>query len=41
MRALMVKENMFLYSSSLDIFYVLVQCNVDLMSLNIYVIFHN
>jgi hypothetical protein len=36
MRALMVKENLFMYSSSLHIFYVLLQCNVDIMSLNHY-----
>jgi hypothetical protein len=40
MRALMEKENLFMYSSSLHIFYVLFQCNVDIMSLNNYVLFH-
>jgi hypothetical protein len=40
MRALMVNENLFMYSN-LHIFYVLVRCNVDIMSLNIYVLFHN
>jgi hypothetical protein len=32
----MVKENLFLCSISLHIFYVLLQCNVDIMSLNHY-----
>jgi hypothetical protein len=32
---------MFMYSTSLHILYVLVQCNMDIMSLNIYVLFHN
>jgi hypothetical protein len=32
---------MFTYSTSLHILYVLVQCNMDIMSLNIYVLFHN
>jgi hypothetical protein len=36
MRALMVKENLFMYSSSLHIFYVLFQCNIDIMLLNHY-----
>jgi hypothetical protein len=36
-----VKKNLFMYSNSIHIFYVLVQCNVDIMSLNIYVLFHN
>jgi hypothetical protein len=30
-RALMVKDNMFMYSSSLHIFNVLLECNVDIM----------
>jgi hypothetical protein len=38
--SLMVKGNLFMYSSSLHIFYVLFQCNVDIMSLNNYVLFH-
>jgi hypothetical protein len=38
--SLMVKGNLFMYSSSLRIFYVLFQCNVDIMSLNNYVLFH-
>jgi hypothetical protein len=36
----MVKENLLMYSSSLHIFYVLFQCNMDIMSLNNYVLFH-
>jgi hypothetical protein len=32
----MVKENLFIYSSGLHIFYVLFQCNIDIMSLNNY-----
>jgi hypothetical protein len=32
----MVKEDLLMYSSSLHIFYVLLQCNVDIMSLNHY-----
>jgi hypothetical protein len=32
----MVKENLFMYSSCLHIFYVLFQCHVDIMSLNHY-----
>jgi hypothetical protein len=39
MRALMVKGNLFMYSSSLHIFYVLHQCNMDIMSLNHYLIY--
>jgi hypothetical protein len=39
-RALIVKENLFMYSSSLHIFYVLFQCNVDILSLNYNVLFH-
>jgi hypothetical protein len=39
MRALMVKENLFMYSSSLHIFYVLFQCNMDIMSLNHYLMY--
>jgi hypothetical protein len=39
MRALMVKENLFMYSSSLLIFYVLLQCNMDILSLNHYVMY--
>jgi hypothetical protein len=39
MRALMVKENLFMYSSSLHIFYVLLQCNVDIMSINHYLMY--
>jgi hypothetical protein len=39
-RALMVKENLLMYSSSLHIFYVLFRCNMDIMSLNNYVLFH-
>jgi hypothetical protein len=35
------EENLFMYNSSLRIVYILVQCNVDIMSLNIYVLFHN
>jgi hypothetical protein len=35
----MVKENLFMYSSSLDIFYVLLQYNVDIMSLNHYLMY--
>jgi hypothetical protein len=38
-RALMVKENLFMYSSSLHIFYVLLQCNMDIMSLNHYLMY--
>jgi hypothetical protein len=38
-RALMAKENLFMYSSSLHIFYVLLQCNVDIMSLNNYLMY--
>jgi hypothetical protein len=34
-----VKENMFMYSSSLHIFYVLLQCNMDIMSLNHYLMY--
>jgi hypothetical protein len=30
-RALMVKDNMFMYSSSLHIFNELLECNVDIM----------
>jgi hypothetical protein len=30
---------LFMYSSSLHIFYVLLQCNVDIMSLNHYLIY--
>jgi hypothetical protein len=40
MRALMAKENLLMYSSSLRIFYVLFKCNVNIMSLNNYVLFH-
>jgi hypothetical protein len=39
MRELMMKENLFMYSSSLHIFYVLLQCNVDIMSLNHYLMY--
>jgi hypothetical protein len=39
MHALMVKENLFMYSSSLHIIYVLLQCNVDIMSLNHYLMY--
>jgi hypothetical protein len=35
----MVKENLLMFGSSLHIFYVLFQCNVDIMSLNNYVLF--
>jgi hypothetical protein len=35
----MVKEKLFMYSSSLHIFYVLLQCNVDIMSLNHYLMY--
>jgi hypothetical protein len=38
-RALVVKENLFMYSSTLHIFYVLLQCNVDIMSLNHYLMY--
>jgi hypothetical protein len=37
--ALIVKENLFMYSSSLHIFYVLLQCNMDIMSLNHYLMY--
>jgi hypothetical protein len=40
MRALMVKENLFMYSNSLHIFYVLFQYNVDILALNNYVLFY-
>jgi hypothetical protein len=33
------EENLFMYSSSLHIFYVLLQCNVDVMSLNHYLMY--
>jgi hypothetical protein len=39
MRALMEKEILFMYSSSLHIFYVLLQCNMDIMSLNHYLMY--
>jgi hypothetical protein len=39
MHALMVKENLFMYSSSLHILYVLFQCNVDITSLNNYLLY--
>jgi hypothetical protein len=35
----MVKENLFMYSSSLHILYVLLQCNVDIISLNHYLMY--
>jgi hypothetical protein len=35
----MVKENLFMYSSSLHIFYALLQCNMDIMSLNHYLMY--
>jgi hypothetical protein len=35
----MVKENVFMYSSNLYIFYVLFQYNVDIMSLNHYLMY--
>jgi hypothetical protein len=35
----MVKENLFMYSSSLHIFYVLFRCKVDIMSLNNYLLY--
>jgi hypothetical protein len=38
-RALMVKEILFMYSSSLHIFFVLLQCNLDIMSLNHYLMY--
>jgi hypothetical protein len=38
-RALMVQENLFMYSSSLHIFDVLLQCNVHIMSLNHYLMY--
>jgi hypothetical protein len=38
-RALMVKENLFMYSSTHHIFYVLLQCNMDTMSLNHYLMY--
>jgi hypothetical protein len=41
MRALIVKEDLFMYNSSLHIFYVLFQYNMDIMSLNNDVLFHN
>jgi hypothetical protein len=31
--------NLFMYSSSLHIFYVLLQCNMDIMSLNHYLMY--
>jgi hypothetical protein len=37
--ALMVKENLFIYNSSPHILYLLLQCNVDIMSLNHYLIY--
>jgi hypothetical protein len=39
MRTLMVKENLFMYSNNLHIFYVLLQCNVNIMSLNHYLMY--
>jgi hypothetical protein len=39
MCALMMKENLFMYSSTLHIFYVLLQCNIDIISLNHYLIY--
>jgi hypothetical protein len=38
MRVLMVKGNLFMYSS-LHIFYVLFQCNIDITSLNNYLLY--
>jgi hypothetical protein len=35
----MVMENLSMYSSSIHIFYVLFQCNVDIMSLNHYLMY--
>jgi hypothetical protein len=35
----MVHENLFMYSSSLYIFDVLLQCNMDIMSLNHYLMY--
>jgi hypothetical protein len=35
----MVKENLFMYSSSLHMLYVVLQCNVDFMSLNHYLMY--
>jgi hypothetical protein len=35
----MVKENLFMYSSSFHIFSVLFKCNVDIMSLNHYFLY--
>jgi hypothetical protein len=37
--ALMVKENLFMYSSSLHILYILLQCHKDIMSLNNYLMY--
>jgi hypothetical protein len=39
MRALMVKKNLFMFSSCLHIFFVLPQCNVDIKSLNNYLMY--
>jgi hypothetical protein len=39
MRAVMVKGNLLMYSSSLHIFYVLLQCNMGIMSLNHYLMY--
>jgi hypothetical protein len=39
MCTLMVKENLLMYSSSLHILYVLLQCNVDIISLNHYLMY--
>jgi hypothetical protein len=39
MCTLMVKENLFMYSNSLHILYVLLQCNVDIMPLNHYLMY--
>jgi hypothetical protein len=35
----MVVENLFMYSSSLHIFHVLFQCNVDIMLVNHYIMY--
>jgi hypothetical protein len=35
----MVKENLFMYSSSLHIFYVLLQCSMYILSLNHYLMY--